>query len=117
MKKKVAATKMIAAAERTRISVVAFEVLDSDFAGCFGLDGGAVALAGGAARSTAGSRAGLVAGTCGFADFGLTSSGDLMTLWTLAGGIVGDETLLCGPSAGGTSIGGIGVVGTGSDFT
>ena len=62
MKKKVAATRIIAAAE-TRISVVEF-----DLAGCFGRDDGDVTLAAGADGSAPGAVALQVAG--GTADSG-----------------------------------------------
>ena len=97
MKKKVIATRMIAATE-TRISVVAW-----DFVFCFGSDDGDATLAAGAEGSAAGTAAACGTGSCG------------------SGGVV--ESLTGGTMLGGVSLGwtmrveafpdGIGVGGTG----
>ena len=71
---------MTAAAEKTRISVVAFEGLAFAIVGCFGLDDGAVALAIGAEGSAAETLAARGAGSCGSADFALTFSGAAVTV-------------------------------------
>ena len=98
---------MIAAAEKTRISVVAFEFFASDLAGCFGLDDRAAALAIGAEDRTAGTLAACDAAGCG--GVAVTFSGGTMTVRTLAGGVVGGETLFGRRSAVGAFIAGIGV--------
>ena len=105
MKKKVAATRTIAA--EMRISVVEF-----DLGGCFGRDDGDLTLAAGAEGSAPGTVAACGGGSCG--------SGGVP--WTLTGGTMLGETLLGGTSLSrtlrgetmpvGTSPGGIWLVGT-----
>ena len=98
---------MIAAAEKTRISVVAFEFFASDFARGFGLDDRVAALAIGAEDPTAGTLAG--GGAAGRGGVAVTFSGGTMTVRTLTGGVVGGEMLLGPRSAVGTLMAGIGV--------
>src|SRR5215469_5921672 len=98
---------MIAAAEKTRINVVAFEFLASDLAGGLSLDDRAAALAIGAEDPTAGTLAG--GGAAGRGGVAVTFSGGTMTVRALTGGVVGGETLFGRRSADGAFIAGIGV--------
>jgi hypothetical protein len=94
VKKKVAATRIIAAAE-TRISVVVL-----DLAGCFGCDDGDVTLAAGAEGAAAGTVAACVSGSCGCSGGVATSLGGTTAVGTFPGGT----------AFGRTGLGGIGLV-------
>ena len=98
---------MIAAAEKTIISVVALEVFASGFVGCFGSDDGAIACAGDDEGSEAGTLAAFAA--TGFGNEGVVGTffGDSMLVRLLIGGAVGGGTLV-GALAVGTSSDGIG---------
>jgi hypothetical protein len=97
MKKKVAATRMIAAAAETRIKVVVF-----DFAGCFGRDG-TVALAASTEGSATGAAAAWGREACGFGEvFGVVA------VVATAGGTLLAGTLSCGTMPVGTFAAGIG---------
>jgi hypothetical protein len=94
VKKKVAATRIIAAAE-TRISVVVL-----DLAGCFRWDDGDVTLAAGAEGSAARTVVACGEGSCGCGGVVATSLGGTTAVGTLPGGT----------AFGRTGLGGIGLV-------
>ena len=98
MKKKVAATRIIAAAE-TRISVVEF-----DLVGCFGSNDRDVTSAAGAEGSPAGTVAACGWGSCGSGRVVGTMSGG-----TVLGGILLGGTIAVGTFAGKTGLGGTGL--------
>src|SRR5215471_13171998 len=97
---------MIAAAEKTIISVVAFEVFASDLVACFGFDGSVAFTAFG---EGVGLETLATCGTTGFGSGGMATafSGGAITVCPLTGGTVGGGTLI-GALAVGTSSGGIG---------
>ena len=97
---------MIAAAEKTSTSVVAFEDFASDFAACFGLDNEAVPCAGDDEGSEAGTLAAFAATGGGNERVVGTFFGDSMLARLLTGGVGGGT--LSGALAVGTSSVGIG---------
>ena len=107
MKKKVAATRIIAAAE-VRISILEFERT-----GCLGRDGGDVILAGGSEGSAAGGVAACDGGICGFGGVVETKCSGAIVGGATLGGILLGGTGLGGAVAIGTFWGEIGLGGTG----